>query len=252
MFSGIGLIAFCAIFGAALVGFLLGRKLPQDSRSEATQRTVQNVMNVVGILSALVLGLLIASGKANFDTRNTEVEQFASILTLLDRELAHFDQEGKEPRALLRAFTERKLSLGWPKDRGTAPAMHDGQAAQALEDIEERVGSWSPQAEAQRERRTTALQLVGELKRTSRLLVVQETAHTPTPFLIVVIFWLSMLFLSHTTFAPFNRTVVAALLISALAVSIAVNLIFDMDQPLSGFVRVSPTPLRQALDLMTP
>jgi hypothetical protein len=25
-----------------------------------------------------------------------------------------------------------------------------------------------------------------------------------------------------------------------------------MDQPLSGFVRVSPTPLRQALDLMTP
>ena len=65
MFNGIGLIAFCAIFVASAAGFFLGRKLPEGDRSDGTQRTVQNVMNVVGILSALVLSLLIAGTKAN-------------------------------------------------------------------------------------------------------------------------------------------------------------------------------------------
>jgi hypothetical protein len=252
MFTGIGLVAFFAIAGAAAIGFLLGRKLPQDDRSESTQRTVQNVMNVVGILSALVLGLLVAGAKANFDARTNEVNQFAFTLTLLDRELAHFSEEGKDLRVQLRAFTARKLALAWPADRAVAPALHDMQAVQMLDDIQERLRAWTPQAEPQREQRLAALQLIGELKRTSRLLAVQENDHTPRPFLIVVIFWLSMLFLSHAVFAPLNKTVVAAMLISALSVSIAVNLIFDMDRPFSGFVRVSAAPVQQALDQMAP
>jgi hypothetical protein len=60
-------------------------------------------MTVIGILSALVMGLLIADSKANFDLRNREVEQFAANLMLLDREPLHFDTGATQARDLLSA-----------------------------------------------------------------------------------------------------------------------------------------------------
>ncbi|SEC37545.1 Protein of unknown function [Rhizobiales bacterium GAS191] len=252
MFTGIGLIAFCCIFGAALVGFLLGVLLPEHHLSDATQRVVQTTMNVVGILAALVLGLLIAGTKTNFDTRSKEIEQFAANLTLLDRELAHFGEDAKEMRDELRAFTARKIALTWPKERGTEPVMHDAETVRMLDDVEERLRALTPANEARRAGRVSALRLADELKQTGRLLAVQEGGRMPRPFLIVVIFWLSMLFLSYAVFAPLNATVIGAMLICAVSVSIAVNLTYDMDRPFTGFIRVSPLPMQQALEQMQP
>jgi hypothetical protein len=252
MFTGIGLIAFCCIFGAAVAGFLLQERLPESQRTEATQKTVQTTMSVVAILAALVLGLLIASAKAGFDTRSREIEQFSASLTLLDRELLHFGQEQKDIRALLRDFTTRKLAQTWRTDHGSLPAVDDLQTVQMLDDIEDRLRALTPQTELQRAARSSALQLAGELKRTSRLLAVQESSQTPRPFLMVVIFWLSILFVSYTIFAPFNATVIATILVGALSVSIAVNLIFDMDRPFAGFIKVSSAPMQQVLEKMKP
>jgi hypothetical protein len=96
------------------------------------------------------------------------------------------------------------------------------------------------------------LQLARELKRTSRLLAVQESGQTPRLFLVVVIFWLSILFVSYTIFAPLKATVIATILAGAFSVSIALNLIFDMDRPFAGFIKVSSVPMQQALDKMKP
>jgi Protein of unknown function (DUF4239) len=252
MFTGIGLIAFCCTFGAALTGLLLGSMLPDDNRTKATRKAVENTMSVLGILSALVLGLLIADTKTKFDKSSEEVEQFANNLTLLDRELMHFEQETKDSRDVLRAFTARKIALTWPADRRLQPVMHDDQAVHMLDDIQEKLRAWTPQTEVQREGRKNALRLATKLKRTSHLLVVQQDNQTPPPFLIVVIFWLSMLFLSYAIFAPLNATIVGALLVCSVSVSIAVNLIFDMDRPFAGFIRVSSAPMQQTLDQMKP
>jgi Protein of unknown function (DUF4239) len=252
MFTGIGLMAFCCTFGAALVGLLLSGVLPDSNRTKATKKAVQNTMSVLGILSALVLGLLVADTKASFDTSSKEVEQFAANLTLLDRELMHFEQETKDARDELRAFTTRKIALTWPADRRLEPVMHDAQTVQMLDDIQKQLRAWTSQTEIQREGRKNALQLIDELKRTSHLLAVQQNNQTPPAFLIVVIFWLSMLFLSYAIFAPLNTAAVVAMLVCSLSVSIAVNLIFDMDRPFAGFIRVSATPMLQALDQMKP
>lgn len=252
MFTGIGLVAFCCIFGTGMVGLLVGGRLPEEQRTEATQETVKTTMNVVVILSALVLGLLIAGTKTNFDTRNKEVEQFAANLTLLDRELAHYEPDAKHLRDMLRDFTARKIALTWPADRHLAPKTGDSQTVQMLDDIEEQLRAAASQTEIQQARRATALRFIDDLKRTSRLLAVQQSSQTPRPFLIVVIFWLAVLFLSYAIFAPRNVTVIVAMFVCAVSVSIAVNLTFDMDQPFAGFIRVSPASMQQALDQMKP
>lgn len=245
------MVAFVCIFGAGLLGLVLRGWLPEGHRTEATQRIVQNVMGVVALLAALVLGLLIASTKTSFDTRSQEIEQFSANLTLLDREFSHFGQDARKMRDALRAFTARKIAQTWT-DRGAALAKDAAESVQLLDDIEGEVHAFTPANEAHTAGRKNALDLIRELKRTSRLLSVQQISETPRPFLIVVIFWLSVLFLSHTIFAPLNGTVIAAVFIGALSVSIAVNLIFDMDRPFAGFIKVSPVPMQQALDQMKP
>jgi hypothetical protein len=123
---------------------------------------------------------------------------------------------------------------------------------QMLDDIQQRLRAWKPQNEIAREERTNAMQLANELQQTSRLLEVQQNSQTPRPFIIVVIFWVSVLFLSYAVFAPVNAIVIVAMLISSISVSMAVNLILDMDHPFSGFIRAPSITMQQALDNMRP
>ena len=100
--------------------------------------------------------------------------------------------------------------------------------------------------------RAEALRILSELMRTNRLLAVQVNIRTPLPFLAVVIFWLCVLFLSYAAFAPVNKVVLGAMIISAASVSIALNVIIDMDRPFLGIIKISSASMRQALDDMKP
>ena len=153
---------------------------------------------------------------------------------------------------MLRAFTERKIALTWPVKRGAKPVMHDDQTVRELDDILLQLRGWTPQLEAHAEARRNALKLLDELKKTSRLMAAQQHEQTPRPFLFVATLWLCLLYFTYALFAPLNRTVVAAILIGAFSVCMALNLIVDMDNPFVGFIRVSPEPMRQALEQMKP
>ncbi len=69
----------------------------------------------------------------------------------------------------------------------------------------------------------------------------------PWPFLIVLVFWLTITFMSFGLQAPANATVLAVLLLCALSVAGAVFLIQEMDGPFDGLIQVSAEPLRYAL-----
>ena len=70
----------------------------------------------------------------------------------------------------------------------------------------------------------------------------------PVPFLVMLLFWLTMLHMSFGLFAPRNATVLVVLLLCALSVSGAVFLILEMNHPLSGFIKVSSAPMLKALE----
>ena len=70
------------------------------------------------------------------------------------------------------------------------------------------------------------------------------------PFLVVLVFWLSMIFTSFGLFAPANSTVVAVLLVCALSVAGAIFLVLELDQPFYGLIRISDQPMRRALAIL--
>jgi hypothetical protein len=77
--------------------------------------------------------------------------------------------------------------------------------------------------------------------------LARESSSIPIPLLVVLVFWLTALFAGFGLFASRNPVVVAALCICALTVSTAIFLLLDMDQPLTGLMKVSIEPLRNAM-----
>ena len=134
---------------------------------------------------------------------------------------------------------------GWDQSsfEDTASVRKTGQAA---DEIENQILALSPQTEPQRYFRSEALKVTSEVLRT-RWRLLSAGGAVPKQFLVVVIFWLSMTFASFGLSAPRNATVMTVFAISTLSVAAAVFLIFELDGPFEGIIRVSSAPMRFAL-----
>jgi hypothetical protein len=79
------------------------------------------------------------------------------------------------------------------------------------------------------------------------LLFEQTGSAIPVPFLVVLVFWLSLIFASFGLFAPRNATVIVTLFVCALSVSGAIFLILELDRSFEGLLQIFNAPLRDAL-----
>jgi hypothetical protein len=91
-----------------------------------------------------------------------------------------------------------------------------------------------------------ALELAEGLLRVRWLVSASTVTSVPLPFLSILLFWLTITFVSFGLFAPRNTTVIAVLVVCALSVGAAVFLVLEMDRPFSGVLKVSAEPLRYA------
>ena len=78
-------------------------------------------------------------------------------------------------------------------------------------------------------------------------MIEQNRGSIPTPFLVVLVFWVAVIFASLGLFAPRNGTVYTIIFVCALSVAAAIFLILEMDQPFEGLLQISSEPLRNAL-----
>src|SRR5262245_14975088 len=240
-----GGIVFTCVFGGALLGIVLGRILPEQHLSSESKDVVKLGMGLLATMAALVLSLLVASAKSSYDTQRGELTQVAANVVLLDRVMAHYGSESKDARDLLRRFVAGLLDQMGPQ--GGSGLDQPNLTSIGLENLYEKIQALSPQNEAQRSLRADARQITIDLGRTRSLLSAQRGSTIPLPFLVILIFWITVIFASFGLFAPRNATVVATLLVCALSVSGAIFLILEMDQPFQGFIQVSSAPLRTAL-----
>jgi hypothetical protein len=243
----IALVVFACVFGSAMLGFVLGKVLPDRLLSNDAKDIVKLATGLIATLSALVLGLLVSSAKGTFDRVNNETMQMAVKTVLLDRVLAQYGPETKEIRATIKigysAATEMLLS----GDESLQAKLNTPEAVARLENIQARLRALSPQNEAQRALQSRAIEISTELGSSRWLLVMQRRGSISTPLLMVMVFWLSIVFAAWGVFSPRNQVVAVALLLSALSVSGATLLILELDQPLAGWIRVSPLPIQEAI-----
>ena len=110
------LIAFATIFGGAFIGVWLRHRLPEQHLGDATKDIVRLGTGLLGTLSALVLGLLIASANSSYDTQSTYVRRLTANLILLDEILAQYGPETRTARDLLRRSTGPLVDRIWHRN----------------------------------------------------------------------------------------------------------------------------------------
>jgi hypothetical protein len=241
-------IVFVCIFGGTLLGMLLRSFLHEKHLTAESKDLVKLAMGLIGTMTALVLGLLIASAKSSFDTQKNGLAQLSANLILLDRALAHYGPETKETREMLRASVADMLQHTWPQENPQSGQKEAKTGTEGrYEGLYEKIQELAPKNDAQRALQAQALKTATDIAQTRWLLFTQKGSSIPLPFLVVMVCWLTLLLASFSLFAQPNAMVFVTLLICSLAVSSAIFLILELDRPFDGMIQISSEPLRNAL-----
>ncbi len=243
----ISLIAFGCIFGGMLLGMFLRGVLPEHHLSEDSKDVVKLGTGMIAMLTALVLGLLIASAKGSFDTLNRGLVETGSKIILLDRVMANYGPETKEVRDQLRRSVASAIEQIWSKERieKTETVLNPRTGLEALQD---KLRQLSPQNDTQRWLQSQALQVSGDIAESRWLLFEQwGQSSLPMPFFVMLVSWLVIIFFSFGLWSPRNATVVVVLLVCALSTAGSLYLIQELDRPYGGLIMISSDPLRNAL-----
>jgi hypothetical protein len=241
------LVLACVLAGAVLGGFLR-TSLPKHHLSDESKDTIKLGTGLIATLVALVLGLLVASAKNSFDTKSEELKVGAANIILLDRHLRRLGPSADHVRLLLRGFVAYRLEVPWGEQARLALADRPAGEVATLEDVENEIRGLPVTDNLQRELQARSLQLSAGLSQTRWLLSEQTGSTVETPFLVVVISWLAVIFASLGLLAPRNITVWVVIVLCGLSVSAAVFLILELDRPFGGIITLSKEPLRTALN----
>jgi hypothetical protein len=179
--------------------------------------------------------------------RGFDRARYFGQLGQLDRALARFGPETKEARALLRAGFASAVEV-ISGDNARMAKLDSAERMLRAERFQDKLWELAPRNDAQRSLQSRAAELSNELQQTRWLLIQQGEGSIPTPFLVVLVLWLAILFAGFGLLSARNATVVATLVICALSVSGAIFLIEEMNRPLEGLMKISGAPLRNALD----
>jgi len=246
----IALLTFFFIFGCALFGMFLSKRLPEHHLDHDSRDTVKVAAALIATMVAIVLGMLVSSAKGTFDEMNSGLTEMGAKVIQLDQALAHYGTETREIRDSLRGTVVSVIRTVWPEDVDSHPDLAAIEKSSAGAKMLIEIRKLQPQNDDQRELKSQALQISSDLMNLRWLMIERWNKSLPRVVLLVLASWLAILFTSFGLFARRNATVVTALSLSALSVSGAVLLIMEMNDPLSGMIKASADPFYKALEFI--
>ncbi len=244
----IALITTGCIFGGTLLGLGVRRFLPDHHLNDDSRDAVKVGAGMISMMAALVLGLLVSSAKSRFDSTNAAIVESGTTVVLLDRVLANYGPETKEIREALSQNLADGIKLLWPDEAPAESVLKTFEQTPRMEQVMARVRMMQPQTDLQRALQAEAQKLCQDLLFIRWLQIEQAQTELPLPFLVILLFWLTMLYMSFGLFAPRNGTVLTMMFIGALALATAMFLIIEMNRPMGGAIKVSSGPMRKALE----
>ena len=207
---------------------------------------------------ALVLGLLITSAKASFDKVGNDVRGFSVTIIRLDQMLREWGGEAESARLLLRRYTASAIATTWrdePKPPGHdylanlpgAPLSESPALGDLLSQIERDIRALNPPDSMHQRLAADCLAQLQHVMQIRWQLIEEGSSSIPTPFYVILVFWLVLVFASFGLTAPRNALSYTAIALGALAIASAVYVILDLETPYGGIIAVSSQPLRDAL-----
>ena len=244
---GIASTVFACVFGSALVGLFLRDALPAGHLSSDSKEVVKLGTGLIATMAALVLSLLISSAQSKFDQMDAEIVQNAAKVVSLDRILADYGPETTAIREHLKQTYAASVELLFPGDGSHEGTLDTPESLIRMESLRAKLWKLSPESDAQHWLRSQAVDLASEMSSTRWLLIMQRDISMPLPLLVALVCWLALIFSTFGLLAPRNGTVIVALFVCALSTAGAILLILEMNSPFAGLMKLSSSPMLDAL-----
>jgi hypothetical protein len=244
---------------ASALGWGIRHALPDHHRTHETTEAVRLLLGMLVTFSALVLGLLTTSAKTHFDNARDRFQTYSIDLITLDQRLREYGPDADAARALLRAYTAAAIADTWPNEPppiGTYPSHPGHSIPNSIESLDlgamllaldRQIGSLTPSTLMQQ---TLSAALTTRMATTLQdrwVLIGSAQATMSWPFLSIMSGWLVLVFAMFGLSVRGNSVVYAVVSLAALSLSVAVWLIVELDNPLSGFLGLPSAALREAL-----
>ena len=244
-------VVFICVFTGSLLGLSLNTWLPDHHRSVRSHDAIKLGTGVIAVLASLVLGLLTAGIKSKFDVTDARMRGFASSLIMLDQTLRDYGPEANNARSLLRTYTADAIEDQWPQKAQQAVRSEDKEAGSALEGVRLAIVALDIDTPQHQMMRASAMSLADSVLHTRWLLIEQAEFSIQPVFLVVLIAWIVLIFVSFGYNAPANATVIGAFFICSAAIAACLFVIIDMDTPFDGLIVISSHAMRDALAHMS-
>jgi hypothetical protein len=249
-------VVLLLLLASSAVGFVLQTALRERHRSRDTTDAIRLVISMLLTFTALVLGLLTSSVKASYDQFDSRLRGYASDLTQLDMRMREYGDGADAIRGVLRTYVAAAIADTWrgePKPDGIYPVFAPSPSYERralgdlLLDVDVAIRKLEPADDFHRKLADSlAAQMADALQQRWQLVVTPQDTIS-TPLLILMTSWLMMIFGVFGLSSPRNAVVYVTIVLCALSLSSAVYLILDLDRPLEGTIKVSSSPMRDAL-----
>src|SRR5215470_15171566 len=193
--------------GSSVLGRMVYPLLLERHRSREVIDFVRLVVAMLVTFAALVLGLLTTSVKASFDKVGSDLNGLSIELIRLDQCLREWGEKAIPIRNELRAYTAASIAMTWteePRPPGDyypreVPTTHGSEVESSVLDdmltrVEFGIRELDPQDPMHRRLETTCIAQYERLAQTRGRLIEEAGSSISTPFLVVLVFWLAVVF----------------------------------------------------------
>lgn len=250
--AAISALVFAATLAALHLGAVVARRLPEHHLLSDARQVAHVGIGMLATLLALVLGLSVTSAKHAFDDRSAEVVKVASTVVLLDRVLSGLGPAAQPAREQLgdifAAVRSRVEHGGRPALDPMAPAPLDNLSA--IAHLQHAVLALRPSDASQTWYQARAMQLSSDIAQDRVLAAEHADASIPPALLAIVVSWVLLIYFGMGVFGIDNATVRATLAAGAFCFACALFLIFELDMPYAGVIRIPTEPLQRAAQLI--
>jgi hypothetical protein len=233
------------VFASGGAGLFLQSRLPEHHTADRSRDMIGGVVGLVGLLLALVLGLLIWTAYGVFTTQQTELQTLSAKALEFDLEMRQYGSEASHAREILRTDLVWAHEQFWGEENASDLAYAGSYAN--MDSMSAFLGSLEPKTDTQKLLLGDARRNYGFIGEYRLLMSLQLTHPIAWPLIIAVTTWSCLQFLGLGVLSRPNAATLVALALGTCAVASAIFLILELSQPYTSSIRISPSGLEEVI-----
>jgi hypothetical protein len=244
----IALVVAAVVFISGIAGLVYQAWDPRNEQVNETRDLINRLTGLVATMSALVLGLLIASASGFYNSQKAGLETVSARVLELDGVLRRYGPDAQPARDTLKEFITGSYTRVWQGDNGTLTTPTVEQAGERMDRLFVTLNALRESApDSRKYLMAKAGDLATSINNQHLQISLQLNNFISWPFMTILIAWACLLFFGFGMLARANRASVAGLAVGAVSVASAIFLIVELSSPYSGLLRLSPAAVLQTI-----